>query len=148
MKNGFHAAKIGVFRKSGLILSFLSLSHYFIIMITLTDFKALAFSLSEVTESPHFEKTSFRVKNKIFATYAAKDHIACLKLSLVDQSTFTTLGKTKVYSVPNKWGSKGWTYFELKYLDTEMMTDALTCAYCEVGPSSLSRLHHKSTIRE
>lgn len=30
--------------------------------------RAIAFSLPEVTEAPHHQKTSFRVKGKIFAT--------------------------------------------------------------------------------
>lgn len=36
-------------------------------MITLDTLRHLALSLPETTEEPHFEKTSFRVKKKIFA---------------------------------------------------------------------------------
>jgi len=36
--------------------------------VKLIDARRLAMSLPEVTEQPHFESTSFRVKGKIFAT--------------------------------------------------------------------------------
>jgi hypothetical protein len=41
-------------------------------MIEFEELRKLAMSFPEVTEEPHFEKTSFRVKKKIFATYDAK----------------------------------------------------------------------------
>ncbi|MBC7883974.1 MAG: MmcQ/YjbR family DNA-binding protein [Saprospiraceae bacterium] len=101
-------------------------------MITFSEFRSLAFTFPDVTESPHFEKTSFRLRKKIFATYAEKEHKVCLKLSEADQSAFTVLGKTRVSAVPNKWGSQGWTFFELSDMDVDMMRDALACAYAEV----------------
>lgn len=38
-------------------------------MVSIDTLRKLALSFPEVTEEPHFEKTSFRVKKKIFATY-------------------------------------------------------------------------------
>lgn len=38
-------------------------------MVTIDSFRKLALSFPEATEEPHFEKTSFRVKKKIFATF-------------------------------------------------------------------------------
>jgi hypothetical protein len=37
-------------------------------MVTVAAFRKLALSLPNASESPHFARTSFRVKNKIFAT--------------------------------------------------------------------------------
>lgn len=37
-------------------------------LTTLEEVRKYALSLPEVTEEPHFEKTSFRVRGKIFAT--------------------------------------------------------------------------------
>ena len=37
-------------------------------LVNLNDARRIAMSLPEVTEEPHFEYTSFRVKGKIFAT--------------------------------------------------------------------------------
>jgi hypothetical protein len=36
--------------------------------VTLDDVRSFALSLPEVTEAPHHERTSFRVRGKIFAT--------------------------------------------------------------------------------
>jgi hypothetical protein len=44
-------------------------------MITESFFRELALSFPEATEAPHFEKTSFRVKNKIFATLDLKKNL-------------------------------------------------------------------------
>ena len=57
-------------------------------MVTVDTFRKLALSLPEVTEEPHFEKISFRIKKKIFATYDAKDNRACIKLSPNEQHVF------------------------------------------------------------
>ena len=42
-------------------------------MVSIDTFRKLALSFPEATEEPHFEKTSFRVKKKIFATYDDKN---------------------------------------------------------------------------
>jgi len=39
-------------------------------LVKLIDARRLAMSLPEVTEEPHFEYTSFRVRGKIFALAA------------------------------------------------------------------------------
>lgn len=95
-------------------------------------------SLPETTEKPHFEKTSFRVKNKIFATYDEKLNRACLKFSEIEQNVFSSINKTGIYAVPNKWGKKGWTFIDLDKLDNQIIKDALTTAYCEVAPKKLA----------
>jgi hypothetical protein len=38
------------------------------VLVNLNDARRIAMSLPEVTEEPHFEYTSFRVKGRIFAT--------------------------------------------------------------------------------
>ena len=100
--------------------------------------RAFALSLPEATEEPHFEKTSFRVKKKIFATYDKKNNMACLKFSEIDQDVFSTIDKAVIYPVPNKWGNQGWTLIELDKLDNEILQDALTTAYIGVAPKKLS----------
>lgn len=106
-------------------------------MISINTFRKFALSLPEVTEEPHFEKTSFRVKKKIFATYDAANNRACVKLSEIDQDVFCLADKSAVYPVPNKWGKQGWTLIELKKVKKELFEDALVTAYCEVAPKGL-----------
>lgn len=107
-------------------------------MVSITTFRKLALSFPETIEAPHFEKTSFRVKKKIFATYDAVNHRACLKLSEVDQDVFCAYDKTIIYPVNNKWGKQGWTMVELKKVNKNLFADALTTAYCEVAPKGLA----------
>lgn len=98
-------------------------------MVTLQQFRELAFTLPETEEVPHFAITSFRFKKKIFATLWEKENKAMLKLSLVDQSVFCAFDKTIFYPVPNKWGKQGATFIELSKVRKSMLADALACAY-------------------
>lgn len=109
-------------------------------MVTLETFRKLALSFPETTEEPHFEKTSFRVKKKIFATYDHANNKACLRLSEIDQDVFSRTNTSSVYPVENKWGKQGWTLIELKKVRKDVFTDALTSAYCEVAPQKLANL--------
>jgi hypothetical protein len=100
-------------------------------MVDINYFRQLALSFPDTVEMPHFEKTSFRVKKKIFVTLSPEKDIACLKLSPIDQSVFCVFDKTVIYPVPNKWGKQGWTFINLKKVKKSMLKDALTTAYHE-----------------
>jgi predicted DNA-binding protein (MmcQ/YjbR family) len=102
-------------------------------MVAIKTFKQLALSFPGTEEQPHFEKTSFRVKKKIFATHATDSHIICVKLSEIDQSVFCAFDKTIIYPVDNKWGKQGWTLVDLKKVHKTMLKDILTTAYHEVA---------------
>lgn len=109
-------------------------------MVTMQTFRELALSFPETTEEAHFEKTSFRVKKKIFATYDAVNNRACVKLSEMDQDVFSKADKSNIYPVDNKWGKQGWTLIEMNTVKKELFADALTCAYCEVAPKKLAEI--------
>jgi predicted DNA-binding protein (MmcQ/YjbR family) len=106
-------------------------------MVTIDQLRALALSFPETTEEPHFEKTSFRVKKKIFVTYDVINHRACIKLSDTDQGIFCCFDKAIIYPVANKWGKQGWTLIEMNTISDEMFTDAVTAAYRTVAPKKL-----------
>jgi hypothetical protein len=107
-------------------------------MVNIKAFRQLALSFPETEELLHFEKSSFRVSKKIFATLDLKKHLACIKLPEIDQHVFTAFNNSIIYPVPNKWGKQGWTYLDLKKIPKNMLTDALTLAYCKVAPHKLS----------
>lgn len=106
-------------------------------MVSIATFRKLALSFPEATEEAHFEKISFRVKKKIFATYDGKNKIACIQLSEIDQSVFSSAAINIIYPVNNKWGKQGWTLIEMKKINKDLFADALTTAYCEVAPKKL-----------
>ncbi len=96
-------------------------------------FRKLALSFPETVALPHFEKTSFRIKKKIWATLDEPNQRACLKLSLVDQSVFCAFDQSIIYPVNNKWGQQGWTLVELTKIKKNMLKDIATMAYNEVA---------------
>ncbi len=102
-------------------------------MMTINMFRKMALSLPDVKEEPHFEKISFRINNKIFATYDQKSNKASLKLSLKDQDIFSLAGAAHIYLVPNKWGQQGWTFVEMKTVRKALFKDILTAAYNKVS---------------
>lgn len=107
-------------------------------MVTLDKLRQIAFSFPETTEEPHFEKISFRVKGKIFATFDSKSNRATIRLSEIDQSVFCSSAKSIIKPVDNKWGRQGWTQIEMNLVSDELFLDALTTAYCEVAPQKLA----------
>lgn len=109
-------------------------------MIDLEMLRRIALSLPEATEESHFEKTSFRVSKKIFATAVPEHSRATVKLSPADQDIFCTFDNTVIYPVPNKWGKQGWTHVNLQIVKEEMLTELLKAAYCETAPKHLAAL--------
>jgi predicted DNA-binding protein (MmcQ/YjbR family) len=106
-------------------------------MVTIDTLRKIALSFPEATEDLHFEKASFRVKKKIFATYDEINKRVCIKLSEIDQDVFSSADKTIIFPVDNKWGKQGWTLIELSKVKKDLFIDALTTAYCEVAPKKL-----------
>lgn len=107
-------------------------------MVSTNEVTAWALAYPESVQLPHFEKISFRVNKKIFATLDIPKQRAVLKLSEVDQSVFCAYDKTILYPVPGAWGKQGWTIVELKKVRKAMFKDALQLAYCMVAPKALS----------
>jgi len=98
-------------------------------MISIESFRKLAMSFPDATEEPHFEKISFRINKKIFATFDEKNNRAVLKLNEIDQSVFCASSEMIFYPIPNKWGKQGWTIVELSKVKPEMFEDALKQSY-------------------
>lgn len=108
-------------------------------MVSCETVRKLSLSLPEAVEVPHFEKASFRVRKKIFATLDSKNKRCIVKLSAVDQSVFCSYDKAIIYPVKGTWGIQGWTIIELKKVPKKLLTDALVTSYCGVSPKKLSK---------
>jgi predicted DNA-binding protein (MmcQ/YjbR family) len=98
-------------------------------MVLIETFRKLALTFPNAVEEPHFEKSSFRINKKIFATFDEKNNRAVLKLNEIDQSVFCASGEMIFYPIPNKWGKQGWTIVELSKVRPEMFEDALIRSY-------------------
>ena len=112
-------------------------------MVKIEVFRQISLSFPEATEEPHFEKTSFRVRKKIFATLSITDRVAVLKLSVIDQSVFCSFDRTIISPANGAWGKQGWTMINLKRIRKNMLADALSTAYWEVAPKKLKDSYQK-----
>ena len=70
-------------------------------------------AFEKAVEQPHFEKPSYRINKKIFATLNEKSKTVSLKLSEIDQSLFCAFDKAVIYPAGGAWGKQGWTIVEL-----------------------------------
>jgi len=100
--------------------------------VTTEEFKDLALSFPGAISMPHFDRVAFKVEGKrIFATLHEKTESANIMLTVPEQQLFCELGKG-IYPVPNKWGIKGSTTFEIKTVERAVLLEALKSAYEEV----------------
>ena len=102
-------------------------------MIKADTFRKLASSFPGVEELPHFDKTSFRLNKKIFATMNEKENRATVKLPANDQYVFCLNDKSMIYPVPNKWGLQGWTNIDLTKVNKRLLTQILKSSYNEIA---------------
>ena len=98
--------------------------------MTTEEFNSLALSFPGTEDKPHFERTAFKVvKKRIFATLHEPSHSVNIVLSPSEQAQFCEMGEPGVYPVPNKWGERGWTTFDLEKVSTDVVQAALELAY-------------------
>jgi len=102
------------------------------------NIRNIALSFPETTESPHFEKTSFRVKGKIFLTFDVPKNQICVKLPQNEQNLFCLYDKATIFPVPNKWGKQGWTLADIGQVPKKMLKDLVTAAFITVAPKKLA----------
>ena len=107
-------------------------------MVSIATVRRLALGFPETDELPHFHRSAFRVKEKIFATLSEKEMTLMVKLSVVDQSVFCSFNTAVIYPVAGGWGRAGATFINLKKIKTSMFKDALRMAYCNVAPPALA----------
>lgn len=98
-------------------------------MAHIEKIRHIALSFPHTSESPHFEKTSFRVKKKIFATWDESHLRLAVKLSPTDQQVFSAIPGAGIAPVPNKWGTQGWTYVYPENIPDALLKDVFQCAY-------------------
>jgi len=101
-------------------------------MITAVSFAQMALSFSGTEQVPHFERIGFKVTGRrMFATYLAKDNTANIFLTPKEQTVFCKMDKN-IYPVPNKWGEKGATTFDLNKVPKNIVLEALLSAYNDI----------------
>ena len=98
-------------------------------MVKAEDARAMALSLPGTGEQPHFNRTAFTVKKKIFATLSFEDKTLNLKFTPAEQFIFCPPNSDVIFAIPNGWGRQGWTTINLNKASKKLVTDALKEAY-------------------
>ncbi len=106
-------------------------------MISPDQLRQFALSLPEAEEKPHFERISFRVRNKIFATLSADETEAVLKLTVEEQTALVAADPETFFLVG--WNSQGWIGVRLGQVDAEEMRQLLISAWRNVAPKRLAK---------
>lgn len=97
-------------------------------MATSDDLRRIALSLEGTTETPHFNRTAFKVA-RIFATMPGDGLTANLKLMPDEQEMKCLLAPDAFAPVPNAWGAQGWTTMTPAPLKMDEVRDALEMAW-------------------
>ena len=90
----------------------------------------MALSFPHTEQVSHFERIGFKIIGKrMFTTYLEKDNTANIFLTPKEQQLFCKMDKANIYRIPNKWGEKGATTFQLNTVAKELVMEALLSAY-------------------
>ena len=102
-------------------------------MISGKAFEEMAVAFPGTEQVKHFDRIGFKVVGRrMFASYLAADNTANIFLTPAEQDVFCKMDSLNIYPVPNKWGLKGATTFDLKKVKREYVLEALLSAYNEV----------------
>ena len=66
---------------------------------------------------------------RMFATYLESNNTANIFLTPEEQKLFCKMDSKNIYPVPNKWGDKGATTFDLNHIAKEFVLEGLASAY-------------------
>ena len=107
--------------------------------MTVDDFRNLALSLPEPSESAHMGHPDFRVRGKIFATIWPDETWGMVKLTPKQQASFVEADPTIFMPVKGGWGRKGATQVLLKSADAITVRNALLTAWRNATPKALAK---------
>jgi hypothetical protein len=99
------------------------------------EFRAIALALPEAVEQPHFDRPSFRVRTRIFATLRPAEGLAVLKLSRLAQEALVASAPETFAVTP--WAQQGWTRVDLRRADPAELRELVAEAWAEVAPKRL-----------
>ena len=100
-------------------------------------FRALALSLPEAHEEPHFERTSFRVGKKIFATMTAEGTEVMVRVA-PQERVEELLRDAKAFFSYGGWTERGGAVgVRLARVDRRLIQELVTEAWRRIAPKRL-----------
>jgi hypothetical protein len=107
--------------------------------VTADDFRQIALSLPEASESAHMDHPDFRVRGKIFATLGYPDQgWGMVKLTPEQQTSLVRAEPAAFVPAKGAWGRRGSTSVRLDTVDQLTLSSALVAAWRNVAPKRLS----------
>lgn len=100
--------------------------------LTESDVRRLALALPEAHEEGHFDKPSFRVRKRIFATIGDAESVVVLKIPVDDQEVLLT-AKPEAF-VTNAWSKQGWLGVRLDQIEEDLFEELLEGAWRRIAP--------------
>jgi hypothetical protein len=107
--------------------------------MTSDDIRALALCLPEAEEHPHFDRASFRVRGRIFATLPPGGTLVVLKLPPLVKESLGQSDPDTMVPLPGGWDRGGWTQIAIAGMDGAKLADLVSLAWRQVAPKTLIR---------
>ena len=105
------------------------------------DFRRVALSLPEASESAHVGHPDFRVGGKIFATLGyPNDEFGVAMLSPEQQEEFVRKDSDSFAPANGAWGKRGSTVIQLETVEADTMRSAVTLAWLKIAPKRLTQV--------
>ncbi|HEX6307744.1 MAG TPA: MmcQ/YjbR family DNA-binding protein [Longimicrobiales bacterium] len=106
--------------------------------MTAAEFRKIALSFPEATESSHHGHPDFRVGGKIFATLGYPDaSCGVVMLTPDDQAFYMKIAGNGFTPAKGEWGRKGSTVVTLRSVKRSMVRAALEAAWQRRAPKRL-----------
>jgi hypothetical protein len=106
--------------------------------MTADDFRRIALSLPEASESDHMDHADFRVRGRIFATLGYPDQDwGMVKLTPEQQSSLVRAQPAVFVPANGAWGRRGSTTVRLETVNELTLTSAIVAAWRNVAPKRL-----------
>jgi hypothetical protein len=105
-----------------------------------SNFRRIALSLPDAFEGAHQGHADFRVGKRVFATLGYPDKAwGMVKLTPEQQAMLVEAEPEVFRPVPGGWGRSGSTHVRLARADAATLRSALSMAWRNVAPKSLTK---------
>ena len=105
--------------------------------MTIAEFRSLALSFSETSESTHMSHPDFRIAGKIFATLWPQQRVGVVRLTPAQQASFVRVEPGVYEPAQGAWGRRGYTRINLAAARRVSVRKALTEAWRNTAPKRL-----------
>ena len=113
--------------------------------MTSADFRRIALSMPEASESAHMGHPDFRVAGKIFATLGYPDErCGVVMLPPEEQARFVQAHPLAFAPVKGAWGRRGNTQIVLGAIDSSALHSAIAAAYSAKQSARLRKQRRSS----